>query len=283
MSDPSRFTVALIGFSDFESAALGSCFRLAASRTPTYVQLNSPDHSDFLIADADQAHAVDAVIARGRAADTVFVGGQAPAETMARLSRPIDPRHIVRELDALVALRVTSPPMRPQLAEAVPTVASGVLPVTVREVSRGGGGGGRDVLVVEDSAIAAKFLTQRLLRFGYRVHLASHGEAAIELVSQRPFALAFIDVVLGPPGSIDGLRVCQTIKRRTLPSRAAGTAVVMVTGLGGASDRVRGSLAGCDAYLVKPLLEADFIKAVRSLDPAFDWTEQTGTGTAIAS
>ncbi len=135
------------------------------------------------------------------------------------------------------------------------------------------GGGGRDVLVVEDSAIAAKFLSRRLMHFGYRVHVASDGSAAIAMVAHQPFALAFIDVALGPPGSIDGLRVCQAIKQSAGLARDAGTRVVMATGLGGESDRVRGSLAGCDAYLVKPLLEADFVKTLRALDPAFSWPE----------
>ena len=45
----------------------------------------------------------------------------------------------------------------------------------------------------------------------------------------------------------------------------------MVTGLDGATDRVRGSLAGCDAYLTKPLHEAEFIAALQQVDPEFVW------------
>jgi hypothetical protein len=32
---------------------------------------------------------------------------------------------------------------------------------------------------------------------------------------------------------------------------------------------VRGSLAGCDAYLTKPLLEAEFIEVLGTVDPLF--------------
>ena len=45
----------------------------------------------------------------------------------------------------------------------------------------------------------------------------------------------------------------------------------MVTGLASSSDRVRGSLAGCDAYLSKPLAESEFIAALREVDRQFIW------------
>jgi two-component system, cell cycle response regulator len=44
-------------------------------------------------------------------------------------------------------------------------------------------------------------------------------------------------------------------------------AVLLVTGLSGSMDRVRGDLAGCDAYLTKPLMEDEFLAALRLLDP----------------
>ena len=44
--------------------------------------------------------------------------------------------------------------------------------------------------------------------------------------------------------------------------------VVIVSGLSGPMDRVRGSLAGCDAYLTKPVDDAEFQRTVLSLDPA---------------
>jgi twitching motility two-component system response regulator PilG len=43
--------------------------------------------------------------------------------------------------------------------------------------------------------------------------------------------------------------------------------VVLVTGLSSSSDRVRGALAGCDAYLTKPVMEDDFTQTLRMLDP----------------
>jgi len=289
-----RYSVALEGFSDFERGALASYFRLAGQRTPAYVQVAHAGHSDFLIADADHASALDAVQRAGRVRDTVFVGARAPQGAMAWLPRPIDPVHIVRELDTLVEQRHLAPslycdpapepePEPPAIGDVdllLPDIDTSFAAAATGTAPAGGevsfvqvrGGKGRDVLVVEDSAIARQFLRLRLQRLGYRVHLAKTGEEALELLARQRFALVFADIVLGAPGSVDGLQVCQQVKHRAaVAGMDTATAVVMVTALSGSADRVRGSLAGCDAYLTKPLLEADFIAALRHVDRAFDW------------
>jgi len=288
------YTVALEGFSEFERTALASFFRLAAQRSPAYVQVDEPGLSDFLIADADHAASLAAVRHGQRTGDTVFVGRSAPQGALAWLPRPIDPMHIVRELDALVELRLAPP------APAEGAVPLGTGAIAAVDLSRFDaepvdlllpeadadfhaaalaevaptwrGGAAREVLVVEDSAIARKFLQLRLQRLGYRVQTTSSGEDALDILEHHWFAIVFLDIALGPPGSIDGLQVCQTLKQRAAQPGGAPTAVVLVTALTGSSDRVRGSLAGCDAYLTKPLMEADFIAALKQVDPAFEWS-----------
>jgi two-component system, cell cycle response regulator len=121
--------------------------------------------------------------------------------------------------------------------------------------------------VAEDSAIARRFLQFRLQQLGYRVHLASSGEQALALLAERRFAIAFLDVVLGPPGSLDGLALCQRIRQDPALTAGQPPKVVLVTGLGGAIDKVRGTLAGCDAYLTKPLRDEQLLHALRALMP----------------
>ena len=101
-----RYSVALQGFSDFESAALASFFRLAAARKPAYVQVDTLDAGDFLIANGEQPGVIAAVQAAGRALDTVFVGSHASPGALAWLPRPIDPLRILRALDGLVEQRL---------------------------------------------------------------------------------------------------------------------------------------------------------------------------------
>src|SRR5436305_14403607 len=104
-----RYTVALQGFNAFERAALGSFFRLATTRTPAYVQVDQLERCDFVVADADDARSLRSVQAAGRMPDAVFIGAKAPPSAKACLARPVDPMHIVRELDSLVELRHSGP------------------------------------------------------------------------------------------------------------------------------------------------------------------------------
>ena len=127
------------------------------------------------------------------------------------------------------------------------------------------GGGGRSVLVVDGSAIARKFLLQRLESLGYRAHAAESGERALEMIANESFAIVFSEFLLAD-GGLDGLALCRKIKQS---KGATAPAVVIATGRVGASDRVRATLAGCDAYLTKPLAAQAFAAALAQVDPGF--------------
>lgn len=263
-----HYTVALQGFSSFERGALASFFRLAAQRTPSYVQVDRLDRCDFIVADADHDASLRSVVAAGRSNDTVFVGTRAPQGAMAWLPRPIDPMHIVRELDSLVEQRNSSPgELRAALAlpQDVPAEQQAEPEPAFGGIDAGEKRSGPAALVVEDSSIARRFLQVRLHGLGYRVRVAHNADEALEALAAERFALVFLDVVLGPPGSLDGLKLCQQLKQRPDFAGPRAPKIVMVTGLSGAMDRVRGSLAGCDAYLTKPLSEDDLRRTLQSL------------------
>jgi CheY-like chemotaxis protein len=133
------------------------------------------------------------------------------------------------------------------------------------------GGAGRAVLVVDSTPIARKFLMQRLQGLGYDAQGAEHGEHALAMIEQQQqaFAIVFLELALTPHNGIDGLSLCQAIKQMPGHPNGIAPAVVVTSGQAGAADRVRGSLAGCDAYLAKPLIEAEFLAALREVDPLF--------------
>ena len=107
--------IALIGFRPFERNALGSYLRLMGQRQPAYQPTDQEDSADWWVVDADQAGFVNQVRSSGRLSRAVFVGRQAPEGAAAWLQRPIDPQHLLRELDVLVALQgqAVSVPTRP--------------------------------------------------------------------------------------------------------------------------------------------------------------------------
>ena len=115
------------------------------------------------------------------------------------------------------------------------------------------------ILVVDDSDIALRFMANNLQRFGFQVHLARSGAEAIERVARRHFEFVFLDVMME---GLDGFHTCKTIKRSTYPDDRPPPTVVMLTSRGTAVDRLRGTMAGADAYLTKPLREDELLKVV---------------------
>ncbi|MDE2397352.1 MAG: response regulator [Burkholderiales bacterium] len=244
MIQPHR--VALLGFSDFERGALASCFRLAAQRVPPFVQVEAAAEADFLIVDSDRAEAVRAALELGREPVSVFIGAHPPDAALAWMARPIDPLHVLRELDSMVTMRgalaprierPTAPP--PPVPKAKPEPAPAPPPALA--------------LLVDDSEIALRFLETRLQPLGMATERANSSARAIEMLAMRRFDFVFVDVELGTASDMDGLALCQHIKRQR-PARAPGRTpvVVMVSAHHSELDRVRGTLAGADAYFGKP-------------------------------
>jgi len=237
--------VALLGFSEFERATLASYFRLAGRGDVVYETVTAGDDSEFVLADADHAPSVQLVRVTDRQAQTVFIGSHPPAGAHAWTMRPIDPRQVVRELDGL-RLQAGGAAARPVAAAAPgPAVAPPALAPAAPPPS---------ALLVDDSAIARRFLQTRLQPWGLAVEGVDRSDRALERLARRHYDFVFVDVELGADSELDGLALCQHIRRH---HPLAASTVVMVSAHHGELDRVRGMLAGCDAYLGKPLDAAE--------------------------
>jgi CheY-like chemotaxis protein len=254
--------VVLQGFSAFERSALSSYFRLAAGRIPSYEQVDGMDGAQFIIADADHPGVIGMVLEAGRAADTVFIGSEAPDGAMAWMMRPIDPLHVLRELDATLALREPQgegvplqPPHARHALEAPPSGAcmpsrrAGDSPVIAPRPPRPRA---PDVLMVGEDLATLR----QIEALGLRTERALDSERALQLLSARGFGFVFIDRELGDDSEIDGLSLCRHIKQRQRHSHGPAPVVVMLAPTVEPADRVRGTLAGCDAFLAQPANEA---------------------------
>ena len=109
----------------------------------------------------------------------------------------------------------------------------------------------RNVLIVDDSDVALKFMQSRLRQFGYEAKLARSGEEALTMTATDDFQFVFLDVMMA---GLDGYQTCRAIKQNK-GKRPTIPVVVMLTSRGGTIDKIRGSMSGCDAYLTKPLNE----------------------------
>lgn len=396
------FRIVLLGFSEFERRTLASCFRLASSRTPSYRHVQQLADADFVVADADHGPSVQLVAATERMTQTVFIGWRAPPGSTAWMNRPIDPLHVMRELDAMVeaglretaaavaaqvqpqehamgpvhvvqALGVAPTPSAEPPAEAAP-VASAVheapvapaaptapaqaeplalqaafqvpvpaplplpLPLPLPAPSGPAAAAGPPVpaaetpaaeapvgltphplpqaptaaqpvaraavapaaspagqawpvhipggtaaappaaaappvspwcgvkpraLLVDDSEIALRFLEAKLQPWGFQIDRAGSSERALELLAAHDYDFVFLDVELGESSAMDGLALCQYIKRHQGTQSALSSAIFMVSAHHSQLDRARGTLAGCDAYLGKPLQDAELTRLLK--------------------
>ena len=103
------------------------------------------------------------------------------------------------------------------------------------------------VLVVDDSEIVQRTMVRKITEYGQRVDVASNGKDALAMLQGTPYKLVFLDILM--PG-MDGFEVCKKIKKS---AEYKSSAVYMLSSKDGMFDKVRGSLAGCNGYLVKPL------------------------------
>lgn len=126
-------------------------------------------------------------------------------------------------------------------------------------------------LVVDDSPTVRKSLELELGSFNIQVDSAETGEQGLAMLEKNKYDIIFLDVVM--PG-MDGYQVCKTIRRKPETKQ---TPVVMLTSKSSPFDKVHGSLAGCSAYLIKPVEYENFY---RVLEEYLALTNKSGAGNA---
>lgn len=136
------------------------------------------------------------------------------------------------------------------------------LPTTAKSAPKIANEAYDDILVVDDSDVALKFMQNRVTRYGFRAELAKSGEEALTRMADEKFKFVFLDVMMD---GLDGYQTCRAIKQRKYASGKTPI-VIMLTSRGGSIDKIRGGLAGCDAYLTKPLNEAELLKVLAKYD-----------------
>lgn len=113
------------------------------------------------------------------------------------------------------------------------------------------------VLVVEDDAKIASFVTRGLKQAGYAVDHASDGEAGLALAESTDYDAAIIDVMLP---KLDGISL---VRRLRLSRRL--TPMLFLSAKSSVDDRVRGLQSGGDDYLTKPFAFSELLARVHAL------------------
>jgi two-component system cell cycle response regulator DivK len=115
------------------------------------------------------------------------------------------------------------------------------------------------ILLVEDNAANMKLASLLLRNVGHAVLFASDAETGLmQARAERP-DLILMDIQL--PG-MDGLAATTLLKQD--PATAA-IPVIALTAMAMQADRERAQIAGCDAYMAKPLRYQELYAAIDSL------------------
>lgn len=175
-----------------------------------------------------------------------------PARTDARPAIAPSPVVVPAPLPATTAMPAAVAPTPPAPARPVAAPPTPVAPVVTTAPQNNADW----VLVVDDNLTVREFMRAKLAPFGFNVDYAESGEQAVGFTGQKHYTCVFLDVIM--PG-IDGYQVCKLIKSKRSSTK---TAVVMLTSKGSPFDKIRGAMAGCDAYLTKPVDEDKLLETI---------------------
>jgi DNA-binding response OmpR family regulator len=112
------------------------------------------------------------------------------------------------------------------------------------------------VLVVEDEASIASFVSLYLKNAGYKVRAVASGTDALAQVELEQPALIVLDLMLP---DIDGIEVCRRLRqRRDIP-------ILMLTARDEDIDKIIGLEVGADDYMTKPFNPRELVARVKSI------------------
>ena len=117
-------------------------------------------------------------------------------------------------------------------------------------------GGPSEILVVEDEASIASFVSLYLKNAGYEVRNAENGTDALAAVQSREPALIILDLMLP---DLDGIEVCRRVRQRS------DVPILMLTARDEDVDKIIGLEVGADDYMTKPFNPRELVARVKSI------------------
>src|ERR671917_2400263 len=117
-------------------------------------------------------------------------------------------------------------------------------------------GSAQTILVVEDEASIASFVSLYLKNAGYDVRAVTTGSAALTQVANEQPALIILDLMLP---DLDGIEICRRIRK------TSDVPILMLTARDEDVDKIIGLEVGADDYLTKPFNPRELVARVKSV------------------
>jgi twitching motility two-component system response regulator PilG len=226
-SNNAELTLVVKGFTPSERQLLNVIVKLSQRRQPQLSLINGLDErgADIVMIDATDIHALNWASSNPWLARKVVIWVDAPNERGGyAVKRPIQwaslPTLLVRALEQVPAK-----------------------PAVLDNLTRS-----HFVMVVDDSAAVRAQLRALLERRGFNVTEAQNAESAIKFAANQTYTCILMDVLMD---GMNGYDACRLIKTKATGGNKKN--VVMLTSKTSPFDRIKGKMAGCDAYLTKPV------------------------------
>jgi len=113
------------------------------------------------------------------------------------------------------------------------------------------------ILIIEDEAKTATFLSQGLKENGFSVDKVDNGIDGLSALEQNNYDLAILDIMLP---LLDGWSVLTVIRNKDIQTR-----ILLLTAMDSVEDRVKGLELGADDYLVKPFAFSELLARIRTI------------------
>jgi two-component system OmpR family response regulator len=113
------------------------------------------------------------------------------------------------------------------------------------------------ILIIEDDAQTADYMTKGLREAGHVVDRAEDGRDGLYMASSGEYDAVVLDRMLP---ELDGIKVLEALRAANIE-----TPVLILSALGQVDDRVTGLRAGGDDYLTKPFAFSELLARVESM------------------
>ncbi len=261
------FKVGIFGLANNEQNTLGSIFKLAATRNRQYTLVSATDRpqAEIILVDVDDPNTINewrsfSVHHNKIPLVKVTKGAVPEGSSEVYLRRPLTLKRVLEVLDKVTIESIgyvpelviggKGDPPSQEIMDALIKVVDEAKPT------------GFKALVVDDSLPVRKSMEIQLGLYGLDIDFAETGEQALEFTEKKVYDIIFLDLML--PG-IDGYKVCKEIKSHKL---SKNTPVVMLTGKGSRFDKLRGTMAGANVYLTKPVEQEKLKEVINQFLPA---------------
>jgi len=262
------FSVASIGFDERDQNVLLTVVTLTKNRKPGFVLFEATPINklaDILVVDADKTDAVKRWTAylklhEGKADISSLLLCAEPPPVNASdknhyIQKPMVATKLIAALEETVIADHKYKP--PQVFEGEDFTASQLDFGKAALDAKSTAANNISALVVDDSLPVRIQMKKALLDIAGRVDFAETGEQAEQMLEQNSYDIIFLDVIL--PG-VDGYDICKMIKKDPLKGK---TPVIMLTSNSSPADQIKGKMAGCDTYLIKPVNQEIFKEVIR--------------------